>query len=128
MSYGKTTLVARRNYSDYSDLGSDCARTAMNIEGTAIECIDANGNVISSTPTNSSGGGGFWSTIASFGQSLVGAYGAQQNAAAAQAAAAANAQNAWVMPVVVVGGLGLVALVLLKKKKQNPSRRRRRRR
>lgn len=51
---------------------------------------------------------------------------AYQTIAQQQAAARAGAGlPAWVLPVAVVGGLGVVALVLLKQKRKNPAKRRR---
>lgn len=45
----------------YEDLGADCARTAVSVDGKSMECIDANDMVISSTPiqpsSTASGGG-----------------------------------------------------------------------
>lgn len=35
----------------FGDVWSSCARTALSVDGTAVECIDSNDNVIASTPT-----------------------------------------------------------------------------
>ena len=77
--------------------------------------------------------GDFLSGAAKSAVSIYNANQQQQGATAALQTALKNQSAAskvpsWVMPVAVVGGLGLVAAVVLKKRRRNPARRYRRNR
>lgn len=100
MSYfdiGATELVARRGYSDMGGLSDVLSKIGGAIKGGAGAALDFYGQT----------------------QQQAGAAAALQQQAAGQRP---SGTPSWVMPVVAIGGIGLVAYMLMGRKRKNPSR------
>jgi hypothetical protein len=95
--------------------------------GGGATTTDSSGNIVPKTgAAASSSSGGFWGAITSIGSSIMGGANAAGQAAAYNAALA-NQTPSW-LPLVAIGGIGLIAVVMLTGPKSNPARRRRRHR
>lgn len=106
MSYfdiGATELIARRGYSDMGGVKDVLTKVGSAIKGGAGMVVDFYGQT----------------------QQQAGAASALQAQAMAQQR---GGTPSWVMPVIAIGGLGLVGYMVLGRKRRNPTHGRRRRR
>lgn len=101
MSYfetGSTQLIARSSYAGVDGFTDALKKLGSALKSGASSALNFYGNQ----------------------QQQAGQIQAYQQQAAARAGG--GGMPGWVMPVAIVGGVGLLALVLLKRKKRNPSR------
>lgn len=99
---GNTELIARRGYSDMGGISDVLTKIGSAIKGGAGAALDFYGQT----------------------QQQAGAATALQAQAMAQQR---GGTPSWVLPVVAIGGVGLVAYMLMGRKRRNPSRGRHRR-